>query len=680
MANILAKLLTLGEGRQLREFEAHRRRRSTRSSPTMQALTDDELRGKTVEFRAALRRRRDARRPAARGVRGVPRGGGARARHAPLRRAAHRRHGAPPRHDRRDEDRRGQDARRHARRSTSTRSPATACTSSPSTTTSPSATASGWAASTAARPRRSASSSRRWTRRSACPRTRPTSPTARTPSSASTTCATTWSSTPDDRVQRGHHFAIVDEVDSILIDEARTPLIISGAGTKSADAYKQFAKVVPRLQAGRGLRARRGEAHDRAHRGGRPQGRAAGSASRTSTRTRPGQMVNHLQQALKAQFMFKRDVDYVVKDGEVLIVDEFTGRLMYGRRYSEGLHQAIEAKEQQHVREENQTLATITLQNYFRMYEKLAGMTGTAVTEDAEFREIYKLPVLVIPHEPADGPRRPRTTSSTARVDAKFDAVVEEIVERHEAGSALPRRHHLDRELRARSRACSRSAASSTTCSTPSSTSMEAHIIAQAGRLGAVTIATNMAGRGTDIVLGGNPDALVDDILLERGVKPEEATDEQRPTRSSAPRRSRPRSTSRSSRRAVWPSSAPSATSRAASTTSCAAVPAARATRASRSSTSRSRTTSCACSAATGWTASARLMERTRDPGRHADPGRARQQGDRERAAPGRGDELRRPQARARVRRRHEQAARGHLRRAQPRSSTARTSTRACRR
>src|SRR5664279_5552676 len=201
---------------------------------------------------------------------------------------------------------------------------------------------------------------------------------------------------PEDRVQRGHHYAIVDEVDSILIDEARTPLIISGAGTRSADLYKQFSKVMPRLHADADFD------YDEAKR----------TIAITDSGLRKvedqlnikdiygdpsGQLVNHLQQALKAQFMFKRDVDYVVTDGEVLIVDEFTGRLMYGRRYSEGLHQAIEAKERVHVREENQTLATITLQNYFRLYEKLSGMTGTAITEDAEFRDIYKLAVMVIP-------------------------------------------------------------------------------------------------------------------------------------------------------------------------------------------------------------------------------------------------------------------------------------------
>jgi len=330
---------------------------------------------------------------------------------------------------------------------------------------------------------------------------------------------------PDDRVQRGHHFSIVDEVDSILIDEARTPLIISGAGTKSADAYKQFAKVVPRL------RAEVDFDYDEAKRtiaitesGLKKVESDLGIKDIYSDPS--GQLVNHLQQALKAQFMFKRDVDYVVQDGEVLIVDEFTGRLMVGRRYSEGLHQAIEAKERVHVREENQTLATITLQNYFRMYEKLSGMTGTAVTEDAEFREIYKLPVLVIP------PNRPmvrddRNDLIYRTVDAKFDAVVEEIVARHEVGQpclvgtiSIENSEHLSRLLEKRG--------IKHKVLNAKFHEQEAHIIAQAGRLGAVTIATNMAGRGTDIVLGGNPEQLFADILIDRGIKPEESTDEQR--------------------------------------------------------------------------------------------------------------------------------------------------------
>ncbi len=329
----------------------------------------------------------------------------------------------------------------------------------------------------------------------------------------------------EDRVQRGHHYAIVDEVDSILIDEARTPLIISGPGTKSADLYKAFAKVVPRLKPDVDFEL------DEAKRTVAPTEEGIRKVEQMlgidDLYADPsGQLVNHLQQALKAQFLFKRDVDYVVKDGEVLIVDEFTGRLMYGRRYSEGLHQAIEAKEKQHVREENQTLATITLQNYFRMYEKLAGMTGTAVTEDQEFREIYKLPVVVIP------PNKPmirddRNDLIYRTMEAKFRAVVEDIAERHAKGQpvlvgtiSIENSERLSRMLAKRG--------------LPHKVlnakyhEQEAHIIAQAGRVGAITIATNMAGRGTDIILGGNPEFLAEDLLRERGIDPAEATDEQR--------------------------------------------------------------------------------------------------------------------------------------------------------
>ncbi|MCX8007370.1 MAG: preprotein translocase subunit SecA [Coriobacteriia bacterium] len=329
----------------------------------------------------------------------------------------------------------------------------------------------------------------------------------------------------EDRVQRGHHYAIVDEVDSILIDEARTPLIISGPGTKSADLYKAFAKVVPRLKPDIDFEL------DEAKRTVAPTEEGIRKVEQMlgidDLYADPsGQLVNHLQQALKAQFLFKRDVDYVVKDGEVLIVDEFTGRLMYGRRYSEGLHQAIEAKEKQHVREENQTLATITLQNYFRMYEKLAGMTGTAVTEDQEFREIYKLSVVVIP------PNKPmirddRNDLIYRTMEAKFQAVVEDIAERHAKGQpvlvgtiSIENSERLSRMLAKRG--------------LPHKVlnakyhEQEAHIIAQAGRIGAITIATNMAGRGTDIILGGNPEFLAEDLLRDRGIDPAEATDEQR--------------------------------------------------------------------------------------------------------------------------------------------------------
>ncbi|MBE0416576.1 MAG: preprotein translocase subunit SecA [Coriobacteriia bacterium] len=329
---------------------------------------------------------------------------------------------------------------------------------------------------------------------------------------------------PNSRVQRGHHFGIVDEVDSILIDEARTPLIISGAGTKSADTYKHFAKVMPRLRPEIDFEldeAKRTVAPT--EEGIRKVEQALGIEDLYSDPS--GQLVNHLQQALRAQFLFKKDVEYVVKDGEVLIVDEFTGRLMYGRRYSEGLHQAIEAKEKQHVREENQTLATITLQNYFRMYEKLSGMTGTAVTEDAEFREIYKLPVMVIPTN-MPMVRDDRDDLIYRTVESKFGAVVEEIAAGHAAGQpALVGTISIENSERL-SRLLTKRGIKHEVLNAKHH-EREAHIVAQAGRLGAVTIATNMAGRGTDIILGGNPDFLVDDVLREQGIQPEEATEEQ---------------------------------------------------------------------------------------------------------------------------------------------------------
>ena len=207
---------------------------------------------------------------------------------------------------------------------------------------------------------------------------RATSPTASTTSSASTTCATTWPCRPSDKVQRGHAYAIVDEVDSILIDEARTPLIISGRVADAAKLYYKFASIVRGLAARRRLRRRRGEAPRRPHRGRGSRRSSRPSASRTSTTSCSQNLVHQLQAALRAKELYKRDKDYIVTDGEVKIVDEFTGRILEGRRWSEGLHQAVEAKEGVRIKEENQTLATITLQNYFRLYDKLAGMTGTA--------------------------------------------------------------------------------------------------------------------------------------------------------------------------------------------------------------------------------------------------------------------------------------------------------------
>ena len=346
---------------------------------------------------------------------------------------------------------------------------------------------------------------------------------------------------PEQRVQRGHAYAIVDEVDSILIDEARTPLIISGAGTKSASTYKDFARAVRGLERGEEV------SHDMlsATEDVEPTGDyVMDEAKHTIAATErglkkiekrlgiddiygdlSGQLVNHLQQALKAQYMFHRDKQYVVANGEVKIVDENTGRIMEGRRYSDGLHQAIEAKEGVLVREENQTLATITLQNYFRLYDKLCGMTGTALTEDAEFREIYKLPVQVIPSNKPLA-RIDNEDLVYRTIEAKYKAVADDVERRHAKGqpvlvgtvsiesseklSAVPTRRGIKHEvLNAKHH------------------EREAHIVAQAGRFGAVTIATNMAGRGTDILLGGNPDELMRDLLSYQGIDPDEATLEQ---------------------------------------------------------------------------------------------------------------------------------------------------------
>ncbi len=332
-------------------------------------------------------------------------------------------------------------------------------------------------------------------------------------------------SSPGSRVQRGHAFAIVDEVDSILIDEARTPLIISGAGTRSTDTYRKFAAAVRHLQKDVDFDMDEAKRTISTTESGLARVEALLGIDDIYSDL-SGQLSNHLQQALKAQFLFHRDKDYIVQDGEVKIVDEFTGRIMEGRRYSEGLHQAIEAKEGVLVRAENQTMATITLQNYFRLYDKLSGMTGTAKTEDAEFRDIYKLEVEVIPpNRPVIREDLPDLVYRT--VEAKFNAVADDVAERHarqqpclvgtvsiesseRLSALLAKRGIKHNVLNAKFH------------------EQEANIVAQAGRAGAVTIATNMAGRGTDILLGGNPDNLAFDILVQRGIDPEEATDEQR--------------------------------------------------------------------------------------------------------------------------------------------------------
>jgi len=335
----------------------------------------------------------------------------------------------------------------------------------------------------------------------------------------------------EDYVQRDLHFAIVDEVDSILIDEARTPLIISGPSEDSSELYYQVDRIIPRLEEGEVIEHREAGV-------GRTMKEYTGDYTidekmRTASLTEQGvnsvekllgvenlydpaniELVHHVNQALKAHAIFHRDVDYVVKDGEVIIVDEFTGRLMPGRRWGDGQHQAVEAKEGLKIESENQTFASITFQNYFRMYGKLGGMTGTAETEAEEFREIYGLGVTVIPtNRPMVRRDEPDLIYKTQK--EKYDAVIADIVESHRRGqpvlvgtisiedseklSALLKRkgvpHHV---LNAKQH------------------DREAEIVAQAGRMGSVTIATNMAGRGTDIVLGGNPE-----MLAKQQVDPE---------------------------------------------------------------------------------------------------------------------------------------------------------------
>jgi preprotein translocase subunit SecA len=330
-----------------------------------------------------------------------------------------------------------------------------------------------------------------------------------------------------DLVQRGHNFAVVDEVDSILIDEARTPLIISGPVELNLKWYTDFSALVARLK-----RGEEGEGDYEADEKKRTVAITEKGVARVEDwlgienlyEAANTPLVGYLNNALKAKELFKRDKDYVVIDGEVLIVDEFTGRMLYGRRYNEGMHQAIEAKEGVEIKQENQTLATITLQNYFRLYTKLGGMTGTASTEAAEFDQIYKLGVVPIPTN-RDAVRIDQRDVVFKSEKAKFDSVVDDIAERHEKGqpvlvgtvsveksellSGLLLRRGVPHEvLNAKYH------------------EKEAAIVAQAGRKGAVTVATNMAGRGTDIMLGGNPEFLAQLELSEQGLSPVETPEE----------------------------------------------------------------------------------------------------------------------------------------------------------
>ncbi|GIG57211.1 protein translocase subunit SecA [Longispora fulva] len=327
-----------------------------------------------------------------------------------------------------------------------------------------------------------------------------------------------WSK--EEMVQRGHFFAVVDEVDSILIDEARTPLIISGPAEQSARWYEEFARVVGRMTKGE-------EGHYEVDESKRTVSISESGIARVEDvlgvdnlyESANTPLVGYLNNAIKAKELYKKDKDYIVSDGEVLIVDEFTGRILHGRRYNEGMHQAIEAKEGVEIKQENQTLATITLQNYFRLYEKLGGMTGTAQTEAAEFNKVYSVGVVSIPtHRPMIRVDRADVIYKTEI--AKFEAVVEDIVERHNLGqpvlvgtvsvenselisSLLKKRGIPHAVLNAKYHA------------------REAEIVAQAGRKGGVTVATNMAGRGTDILLGGNPEYTAASELRNAGIDEE---------------------------------------------------------------------------------------------------------------------------------------------------------------
>jgi preprotein translocase subunit SecA len=346
----------------------------------------------------------------------------------------------------------------------------------------------------------------------------------------------------DELVQRELHYAIVDEVDSILIDEARTPLIISGPAEESTDLYYKVDRIIPKLT--RAATITEGKLHEIEE--VRQGDYIVDEKSKTVTLTEAGvarceqllsvgnlydpqhiDTLHHINQGLRAHALFQRDVDYVAKDGQVIIVDEFTGRLMPGRRWSDGLHQAIEAKEGLRIQQENQTLATITFQNYFRMYDKLAGMTGTADTEAPEFAKIYKLDVTVIPtNRSLIRLTNPDVVYKTER--EKFDAVVREVKELSEQGRpvligtvSIEKSERLSKLLK-------KSGVPDHQVLNAKYHEREAEIVAQAGRMGAVTIATNMAGRGTDILLGGNPEYLAREMLRKRGADPATVSDDER--------------------------------------------------------------------------------------------------------------------------------------------------------
>ena len=322
----------------------------------------------------------------------------------------------------------------------------------------------------------------------------------------------------EDKTQRGHNYAIVDEVDSILIDEARTPLIISGRVADAAKLYYRFASIVRSLQRDVDYEVEEDKRVVVPLEAGMDKVESALGIENLYDEVQQN-LVHQMQVALKAKELYKRDKDYIIQNGEVKIVDEFTGRILEGRRWSEGIHQAVEAKEGVKIKEENQTLATITLQNYFRMYDKLAGMTGTAATEAAELMNTYGLGVVSIPtNEPVI--RADQADLIYKGEVGKFDAVVNDIAERYEAGQpvlvgtvSVEKSEYLSRQLQHRGIPHEVLNAKQHT--------REAAIVAQAGRLHAVTVATNMAGRGVDIILGGNPEGLARHEVLKEGHEPD---------------------------------------------------------------------------------------------------------------------------------------------------------------
>src|SRR3954449_4050816 len=340
----------------------------------------------------------------------------------------------------------------------------------------------------------------------------------------------------EDKYQRGHGYAIVDEVDNILIDEARTPLIISGQPEQAADLYYKFAKLAPRLQAGKKPEGPEAKSKDyladfdyepdEKHKTVAVTERGVEKAEKflgidNLYLAEHGNLVNHLIQSLKAESLYKRDVDYAVIDGEAKIIDEFTGRILEGRRWSEGLHQAVEAKEGVAIQEENQTVATITYQNYFRRYDKLSGMTGTALTEATEFMKIYELPVVQIPTNEAMV-REDRNDQVYKTKDGKWTAVVRETAARHENGQpVLVGTISVEVSELLGDRLARQGIKHTVLNAKPEHAAKEADIVAEAGQPGAVTIATNMAGRGVDIKLGGNPEHLVHQQLARDGLAPD---------------------------------------------------------------------------------------------------------------------------------------------------------------